>query len=390
MVAGPLVRVVEAGLGPEAQVRLVVSRVSDPARLRSAWSSSGAVLEQVGERLHATTTVEALARAAGRSLGADEAGRLDRDLRQTIAACTGPAAVLILPGGRLATDVRPAVMGILNVTPDSFSDGGALYPGGHPGTAVAVGLRLLSEGADLLDVGGESTRPGAQPVESSEELRRVLPVIEALAGEGACVSVDTSKAVVARAATAAGAAIVNDVSGARDPALLDAVAQSGAGYVLMHTRGTPADMQRRATYDDVVAEVYEFLADGLERCEEAGIPFDHVLVDPGLGFAKTPKHNLALLRALRQFRGLCRPVLVGASRKSFLGEWLGRADPADRLEGSLACVAAAVSCGAAVVRVHDVRPTVSVARVTHAIATGHAEWPVAAMNAPTARSRLGA
>jgi dihydropteroate synthase len=242
-------------------------------------------------------------------------------------------------------------MGVVNVTPDSFSDGGLLYPESHPETAIAHGRRLLSEGADVLDVGGESTRPGAAPIDVEEELRRVTPVIEGLVEAGAICSIDTRKPEVARAALDAGAVIVNDVSGAADPRVLDVTAAAGAGYVLMHSRGTPEDMQQLATYEDVVAEVYEFLADGLERCLDAGIALDGVMVDPGLGFAKTPEHNLALLRALRQFRGLGRPVLVGASRKSFLGEPLGGGGPSDRLEGSLACATSAVLAGAAGLRV---------------------------------------
>lgn len=264
---------------------------------------------------------------------------------------------------------RCLVMGVVNVTPDSFSDGGVLYPDGHPQTAIAHGLRLLEEGADVLDVGGESTRPGATPVPVEEELRRVVPVIEALADAGAVVSVDTSKPEVARAGVAAGAVIVNDVSGGADPELLAAVAETGAAYVLMHTRGTPAEMAGLAHYEDVVAEVYEFLAEGLARCQAAGIDLARVAVDPGLGFAKTADHNLALLRALPQLRGLGRPVLVGASRKSFLGRLLDGAGPDDRLEGSLACAAAGVLGGASLLRVHEVRATVRVARVAHAIAT---------------------
>jgi dihydropteroate synthase len=371
----PIVRVEEAGLGMQAQVRLVVSRISDLRRLRAAWASSGAALEQIGDRLHATTTVDALARAAGRSLSSAEATALERTLRETITAWIGPAPSLRCAGVRLETGLRPLVVGVVNVTPDSFADGGALYPQRHPEAAIAHGLRLLDEGADVLDVGGESTRPGSQPVGEDEERRRVIPVIEGLASAGATCSIDTRKPAVAGAALQAGAVIVNDVSGAADEQLLDVTAAAGAGYVLMHTRGTPEQMQRLANYSDVVAEVYEFLADGLVRCVEAGIPLENILIDPGLGFAKTPEHNLALLRSLRQFRGLGRPVLVGASRKSFLGAPLGCGGPEDRLEGSLACATAAVLAGAAAVRVHDVAATVRVARVAHAIATGRLDWP---------------
>lgn len=371
----PLVRVEEASLGAGAQVRVVVSGVSDAGRLRSTWASSGAAVEQVGDRLHATTTVEALARAAGRSFDADEAGVVDRSLREAVAAWLGSPPAVPLPTGTLPTGTRPLVMGVVNVTPDSFSDGGTLYGDGvdHPRAALDHAGRLLGDGADLLDVGGESTRPGADPVAEEEELARVLPVVEGVRRD-AVVSVDTTKPAVARAAVRAGASVVNDVSGARDPALLEVVAETGVAYVLMHARGRPKDMTSRATYDDVVGEVYEFLTDGLARCVDAGIARERILLDPGLGFAKTPEHNLALLRALRQFRGLGRPVVVGASRKSFLGALLGGAEVDDRLEGSLACAAAAVTAGASVIRAHDVGPTTRVARVAHAIAVGADRW----------------
>ncbi|MPZ72136.1 MAG: dihydropteroate synthase [Nitriliruptorales bacterium] len=266
-------------------------------------------------------------------------------------------------------------MGIVNVTPDSFAEDEPLYPADHPHTAVAHGLRLREEGADILDVGGESTRPGADPVDADEELRRVVPVVEELVGAGAVISIDTSKPSVAAAAVAAGAVIVNDVSGGQDQQLLSVVADAGAAYVLMHSRGTPQTMASLASYDDVVAEVYEFLALGVRRCVDSGIALDHIIVDPGLGFAKAPEHNLQLLRGLRQLRSIGRPVLVGASRKSFLGALLDDAATGARLEGSLACVAVAVNEGAAILRVHDVAASVRTARVTHAIATASTGWP---------------
>ncbi|MBW3603129.1 MAG: dihydropteroate synthase [Actinobacteria bacterium] len=258
-------------------------------------------------------------------------------------------------------------MGVVNVTPDSFSDGGLLYPEGHPGVGAGHARRLADEGADVLDVGGESTRPGAVAVAEAEELRRVVPVLQALADVDAVRSVDTTRPAVATAAVAAGADIVNDVSGGRDPRLLEAVAATGAAYVLMHSRGTPGDMQTRTDYDDVVAEVYEYLAAGVARCAAAGIDPRRILVDPGIGFAKTAVQNLLLLRAVRQFRGLGRPVLVGASRKSFLGRVLGDGGADERLEASLACAALAVREGASVLRVHDVAATVRAVRVADAV-----------------------
>lgn len=372
----PLVRVIDAHLGPEAQVRLVVTGVSKPDKLRSAWSSAGASLERVGDRLRATTTVQALVRAAGRSLDAEEARALDRTVHEAVAAWLGVAPHWEVRGGRLATTTRPLVMGIVNVTPDSFADGGRRYPDNHPDASIAHGRALLAGGADLLDVGGESTRPGAAEVGEDEEMARVLPVVEGLARAGAIVSIDTRKAAVAAAAIKAGARIVNDVSGAASDDLLDVASRAGAGYVLMHTRGTPADMQEHADYQDVVAEVFEFLAAGLERCTAAGIARERTVVDVGIGFAKTLTHNLDLLRGLRQFRSLGRPVLLGASRKSFLGEPLGGGDVGERLPGSLAVAAlAAGPGGAAVLRVHDAGPTVAAARAARAVTTGQTDWP---------------
>lgn len=388
----PLVRIEQAALGPSAQVRLAVSGVADLDVLQRAWSSSGATLERHGDRLHATTTVQALARAARRALGVRGA-ELERALHVAVEAWGSAPPPLSTPLGALATHLRPLVVGVVNVTEDSFSDGGLLYPDGHPERAVQHGRALLAEGADLLDVGGESSRPGAQPIAEDAELGRVLPVVEALAGAGAVVSIDTVKPAVARAAVAAGAAIVNDVSGARDPAMLEVVATTGAAYVLMHTRGTPGDMQQHTDYDDVVAEVYEFLAGGLARLAAAGVPANRVVVDPGIGFAKTVEQNLALLRALPQLRGLGRPVLIGVSRKSFLGRLTESATGAgappadDRQEAGLACIALAVAERAALLRVHDVAPTVRAARVARAVATGATDWP--SVLPPAAPARRG-
>lgn len=386
--ARPLVRVEDAGLGPDSAVRLVVSRVSEPRQLQRTWALSGATLEVREGRLAATTTVHALARAAGRSLRADEAAALERSLHAAIAAWLGPAPRVPLPGGKvLALDVRPAIAGVVNVTTDSFSDGGRVYPSRHPDAAVAQAETMLAEGADLIDVGGESTRPGSSPVDEEEERRRVLPVVERLATRGVICSVDTTKAGIARAALDAGAQVVNDVSGGRDPDLLAATAQAGAVYVLMHTRATPADMNRHTDYSDVVAEVYEFLADGLARCADGGIPAERILLDPGIGFAKTGAQNLDLLRDLRQLTGLGRAVLVGPSRKSFLGPLSAApgsaqaARPSERGEATLATVALAVQAGAAVVRVHDVRPALRAARVSRAVTTGQQDWPPVVVHA---------
>ena len=248
---------------------------------------------------------------------------------------------------------RPLVMGVLNVTPDSFSDGGRWL---DPEAAISHGLRLVAEGADVVDIGGESTRPGAAEVPIEEELRRVLPVVDALAGH-VRVSIDTKKREVAEAALDAGATILNDVSAG----LYEVAAVHDAGWVAMHMRGTPLTMQEQAQYDDVVGEVREFLLHRVRLALAAGVK--EVWIDPGLGFAKTADHNLALLARLDELVASGHPVLVGASRKSFIGKLTGGAPVDDRLEGSLALAVWAMEKGAAMVRVHDVRATVQAARL---------------------------
>jgi len=256
-------------------------------------------------------------------------------------------------------------MGIVNVTPDSFSDGGRHA---DAGAAIAHGLRLAAAGADLLDVGGESTRPGAKPVDEAEELARVLPVIEALVARAAVpVAIDTTKPAVMRAALAAGASVVNDVHALRSEGALAAVAASGAAVVLMHMQGEPRTMQAAPHYDDVVGEVHRFLAERVFACEMAGIDKRRLVIDPGFGFGKTLEHNLALLAQLRRFTELGVPVLAGLSRKSSLGVITGRA-VGDRLAASLAAHLIAVQNGAAIVRVHDVAETVDALKVWTALA----------------------
>ena len=269
-------------------------------------------------------------------------------------------------GARLFDGPGPFVMGIVNATPDSFSDGGLFL---DAGAAIAQALRLADEGADLVDVGGESTRPGAAPVPDDEELGRVVPVIAALRARAfpLPISIDTRKAAVARAALDAGADLVNDVSGLADPSLARVVAEAGAPIVLMHSRGTPEDMQRRAVYGDVVQEVAAELEQALDRAAAAGIPRERTILDPGLGFAKTAEHNLVLLARLDELRALGRPILVGPSRKSFIGRIAGSAAPGDRLPGTLAAVTAAVVAGAELVRVHDVAAARQAALVAAAI-----------------------
>src|ERR1041385_7824452 len=261
---------------------------------------------------------------------------------------------------------RPAlIMGVVNVTPDSFSDGGQFL---EMDKAVAHALELVAQGADILDIGGESTRPGATPVSEAEELRRVLPVIEQLALRvNVPLSIDTIKPVVARAALVAGATIVNDVAANRaDDAMWRITAEAGAGYVCMQSQGTPQTMQISPTYADVVDEVGKFFRERMERLNACGLAVDGVVFDIGLGFGKSMEHNLQLLGGLRGFTELGRPVLVGASRKSFIGTLLG-AGVTERLPASLACACLAVAHGAHIIRAHDVAATVQAVRMTEAI-----------------------
>ena len=265
---------------------------------------------------------------------------------------------------------RTLVMGILNVTPDSFSDGGRFE---DPSAAIEHGSRLIDDGADVVDVGGESTRPGSESVSAEEELRRVRPVIEGLVERHPAhpISIDTRKADVAGAALEAGATIVNDVSGARDPAMFDTVREHDASMVLMHMQGDPRTMQEAPSYEDVVAEVKEYLRERVEAAEFAGVDPERIVVDPGIGFGKDLEHNLELLRRIDELLDLGRPVLIGPSRKRFLGAILDLPE-GDRVEGTAGAVAWAVARGVHAVRVHDVKEIVRAVRVIDAIAKARA------------------
>ncbi len=261
---------------------------------------------------------------------------------------------------------RPLVMAVLNVTPDSFSDGGDFL---DPADAIAAGERMAAEGADIIDIGGESTRPGSAAAPPEEERARVLPVVAGLRGLGVALSIDTRNAATMAAALDAGAAIVNDVSAGRhDPASLALLAARGCPVVLMHMRGTPATMNGLAQYGDVAAEVAAELAARLRAAEAAGIAPGQVALDPGIGFAKAGGHNVALLRGLGQVAALGRPLVVGVSRKRFLGALGGQAAAKERLGGSLAAALFALSRGARILRVHDVAATVEAVRVWQALA----------------------
>jgi dihydropteroate synthase len=270
--------------------------------------------------------------------------------------------------GKLDCARRTVIMGILNVTPDSFYDGGRRS---EPTRAIAAGVEMVRSGAEVLDVGGESTRPGARPVDEAEELDRVLPVIRGLRREVAVpISIDTYKAGVARSALDAGADIVNDISALRfDPALVSLVAAEDVPVILMHMQGKPQTMQSEARYNDVVREVRDFLAAQLYEAMDAGIAAERIILDPGIGFGKTLEHNLQLLRGLPTLAALGQPLLVGASRKAFIGRILNL-DPEHRLEGSLAAAVAALLGGANLLRVHDVAETCRAARLADAIRFG--------------------
>lgn len=307
--------------------------------------------------------------AAAHAKGGPALVELAAALERALEAGRAPAA-LELGGRTFEWGSRTYVMGVVNVTPDSFSDGGRFF---DAEAAIAHGVALAEAGADLLDVGGESTRPGSQPVGAEEELARVLPVIQGLrARTSVPLSVDTTKAAVAREALKAGAHLINDITGFRsDPELPRVVAEAGAACCLMHIQGTPATMQEAPHYGDVVDEVLAFLEDGVTRAVTAGVPRARILVDPGIGFGKTLEHNLFLLRRLGELRVLGLPLLVGTSRKGFLGKLTGGKPAAERLAATLGSVATVAALGGAdVVRVHDVAEARDTLAVTDAIRKG--------------------
>lgn len=266
-------------------------------------------------------------------------------------------------------DTRPYIMGILNVTPDSFSDGGRFF---DEQKAIEHALSMVDEGADILDVGGESTRPGSETVQASEEIRRAIPIIQKVAEwSTVSISIDTTKAEVAKEALKAGASMVNDVSALSDPNMAKVVAQAGSSLVLMHMRGTPKTMQQGSiVYENLFSEIHDFLSNVIDRATQAGISREMLIVDPGIGFGKNVQHNLEILADMTMLHELGRPVLVGASRKSFIGQTLDL-DVDERIFGNAAVVAAAVLQGAHILRVHDVKPMRQVADMAFAIRNAH-------------------
>jgi len=276
-----------------------------------------------------------------------------------------PSGRVTLRGGVLSLAERVHVMGILNVTPDSFSDGGRYV---DADAACAHAMAMIEQGADLLDIGAESSKPGAVAIDEEEERRRLLPIVRELCRRTTIpLSIDTTKAAIAEEALDAGAALINDISALRfDPRMASVVARSGAGVILMHMQGTPATMQRTASYTYVVEDVRAFLAARLEVAQQAGIPRDRILLDPGIGFGKNCEHNVTLLNHLDAFQTLGRPIVVGVSRKAFLGKILGRTID-ERLMGTAGAVAVAIMKGARVIRVHDVAPIRDVVKIVEAI-----------------------
>jgi len=269
------------------------------------------------------------------------------------------------PGGRLDFSAGCQVMGVLNVTPDSFSDGGHFL---DADAAVEHGLQMAAQGAGLLDVGGESTRPGSEPVSPAEQIRRVVPVIEALARQiEVPISIDTQDVDVARAALEAGAALINDITALSDEGMAALAAKSEVPVILMHMQGTPSTMQREPSYDDVVGEVLHFLLERARHAESFGIPSERIFIDPGIGFGKTLEHNLALLKYIDRFAATGYRVLVGTSRKHFLETLTGREKPRDRIFGTAATVALCAAAGVSIVRAHDVPAMCDVVRVTGAV-----------------------
>jgi dihydropteroate synthase len=259
------------------------------------------------------------------------------------------------------------VMGILNITPDSFSDGGLFT---DMEIAVEHAQRMIDEGADIIDIGGESTRPGAESVPVEIELERVIPVIKKLITANTCISIDTHKSAVAEQALRAGACMVNDVSSLSDPNMASIIAKANVPVILMHKKGTPKDMQIAPHYDSLIDDIKSYLEDRIQVAVESGISPDRIIIDPGIGFGKTIEHNLEIIRRLKEFKSLGKPILIGTSRKSFIGKILQLDSAADRVDGTSATVAIAISNGADIVRVHDVKVMVKVARMADAIVRG--------------------
>lgn len=309
-------------------------------------------------------TVKQLKRAARKlSMQPFRCPRIAEEIGETLENYSKRSFTLKAGGRRLRMD-RPLVMGVINVTPDSFSDGGKFL---DAEAAIAHAKKLVKEGADLLDIGGESSRPGSDAIPAKEELERIVPVLDGIIDDVKVpISVDTCKPQVARKVLDMGVHIINDITGLTSAKLADVVAKHGAGIVIMHMQGTPKTMQKKPRYDDVVADILRFLRERVERAEKKGICRESIIIDPGIGFGKTAEHNLEIISRLKEFKSLGLPILVGASRKSFIGKVLDK-DVDDRLSGGLAMLSMSIQNGASIVRAHDVRESVVAAKMTWAV-----------------------
>jgi len=334
----------------------------------SYWISSDVVCEAGVARIRLSGAEEAFRSLGHRVGGSEDLAHLSAEIAGTIDSFLQRRFTVRFPGGQLWLGERTLVMGALNVTPDSFSDGGLFL---ERNAAVEHGLEMAELGADIVDIGAESTRPGAEPVPLREELDRVIPVIEGLAPRLSIpISIDTYKSAVARAALEAGARIVNDISALRfDRELASVASEFGAPVILMHMKGTPRDMQKAPAYRDVVSEIIAYLRESLALAVERGIDIEQTIIDPGIGFGKTVEHNLEIIHRLREFASLGRPLLIGTSRKSFIGKLLGL-EVGDRIFGTAATVAAAALAGAHIVRVHDVAQMRQVSLIADAVLKG--------------------
>ncbi len=309
-------------------------------------------------------TVKQLKRAARKlSMQPFRCPRIAEEIGETLENYSKRSFTLKAGGRRLRMN-RPLVMGVINVTPDSFSDGGKFL---DAEAAIAHAKKLVKEGADLLDIGGESSRPGSDAIPAKEELERIVPVLDGIIDDVKVpISVDTCKPQVARKVLDMGVHIINDITGLTSAKLADVVAKHGAGIVIMHMQGTPKTMQKKPRYDDVVADILRFLRERVERAEKKGIRRESIIIDPGIGFGKTAEHNLEIISRLKEFKSLGLPILVGASRKSFIGKVLDK-DVDDRLSGGLAMLSMSIQNGASIVRAHDVRESVVAAKMTWAV-----------------------
>ncbi|MFQ6128439.1 MAG: dihydropteroate synthase [Thermoplasmata archaeon] len=308
-------------------------------------------------------TIGQLKRAARKlSIQPFKCPRIAEEIRETLENYSKKGFILRARGKRVKID-RPLVMGVVNVTPDSFSDGGKFLDAER---AVAHAKQLVEDGADIIDIGGESTRPGSDPIPAKEELQRIAPVVDGVIDEiSVLISVDTYRPEVAKKALGMGVHIINDITGLRSPKMTKLVADNNAGVIIMHMQGTPKTMQKNPSYDDVIADILRFLRERVEYAENKGIDRESIVIDPGIGFGKTWKHNLEIISRLSEFKSLGLPILVGASRKSFIGKVLN-ADVDERLSGSLAMLAMSIANGARILRVHDVKESVDAAKMTWA------------------------